>query len=494
MAQDQEYATFGRQVGYVIGANIATHLLVFIQLPILTRALGANLYGTWSLINVTVFLIFPFAMLGLSMAVIRFLSAEKDVGRIREDFFSVCSIVGIAGIVLSLLLFLLSDFLAVYIFRDVSLSSYIKLASVLILFNAMYQVLRTFFRVRRRIGLYTTIVLMYDAFQVGLIVLFILLGYKLTGAISALIINGILFNLIALFIILKQIGFQLPRFSRMKSYLKWGVPLTPAAAILWIIHTSDRYMVSYFIGVTAAGIYNAAYAIGNYASFALMPLGIVLYPNVVKTYEEGNLDITRNYFKYSVKYLMIIAIPAACGLSILGKPLLQILTTPEFMPGSNIVPFVAFGAIFFCFYQIGVYVLQLAGKTGLVMILLGTAAGLNILLNIILIPRMGILGAAVATLVAYSVLGMVTLIVSRRYFKFNLGIPSIVKSIFASAIMVVCIWLINPDSIATVVISIFVGAVVYFAVLLLVKALSKEELAFFINFLKNNMRKIHLLK
>jgi O-antigen/teichoic acid export membrane protein len=335
---------------------------------------------------------------------------------------------------------------------------------------------------------------MYDASQVGLIVLFILLGYELTGVISALIINGILFNLIILLIILKQIGFQLPMFSRIKSYLKWGVPLTPSIAILWIIHTSDRYMVSYYIGVTAAGIYNAAYAIGNYASFALMPLGMVLYPNVVKTYEEENLDITRNYFKYSVKYLMIIAIPSAFGLSILAKPLLQILTTPEFVPGSSIVPFVAFGAVLFCYYQIGVYVLQLAGKTGLVTILLGIAAGLNILLNIILIPRMDILGAAVATLVAYSVLGMVTLMVSRRYFKFNLGVPSIVKSICASAIMGVCIWLIKPGSIATVVISIFIGVVFYFAVLLLVKALSKEELAFLTNFLKNNIRKIHLLK
>jgi len=493
MEQKQEYAKFGRQVGYLFATNIATVLQVFIQLPILTRAFGASLYGTWTLINVTGYLLFPFAVLGLSWAVLRFLAAEKDVGRIREDFFSVCSIVCIAGLIISILLFILSDFLAAYIFRDVNLSYYIKLASILILFNAMFHLLRTFFRLQRRMGLYTIITIMYDASQVGLIVLFILLGYKLTGAIIALLINGLLFNLITLFIILKQIGFQLPRFSRLKSYLRWGVPLTPNEAILWIVNSSDRYMVSYFMGVTAAGIYNAAYSIGNYASFALMPLSVVLYPNIVKTYEEGNLDMTRNYFKYSIKYLMMIAIPAAFGLSMLAKPLLQIITTPEFVPGSSIVPFVAFGAVFFCFYQTCIHVIYLSGKTELVTILLSTGAGLNILLNIILIPRLGIMGAALATLVAFAVLGMLTLIVSGRYFKFDIDIPSIVKSIFASAVMAVCIWLISPNSIATVVISIPAGAIVYLAVLLLIKTLSKGELAFFINFLKN-MGKIQLVK
>jgi O-antigen/teichoic acid export membrane protein len=493
MEQKQEYAIFGRQVGYVIGVNISTSLLAFIQLPILTRALGANLYGTWALINVTIYLLFPFALLGLSVAIVRFLAVEKDPGRIREDFISVCFIVCTAGVVLSLLLFLLSDYLAAYIFRDVSSSSYFRLASVLILFNAMGQLFLAFFRVKRRIGLYTIIALMYNVSQAGLIILFTLLGYKLTGAITALIISGVLFTLINLSIILKEIGFQLPRFTHMKSYLRWGLPLTSNEAILWIITTSDRYMVSYFLGVAAAGIYNAAYSIGNYASFALTPLGIVLYPNVIKSYEEGNPDVTRNYFKYSVKYLMMITIPCAFGISILAKPLLQILTTPEFTPGSNVVPFVAFGGVVYCFYYIGVYVIQMAGKTELVIMLLGIAAGLNILLNFILIPRMGIVGAALATLVAYAALGMLSLIVSRRYFKLDLDIPSIVKSFLASAVMAFCIWLIAPDSIATVVISIFAGVIVYFAVLLLIKTISKEELAFFTSFLRRQ-RKVHLVK
>jgi len=494
MEQNQKYTTFGRQVGYIIIANIAIYLLGFIYIPILTKGLGANLYGIWSLINVTVSLIVPFAMLSFSVSVVRFLAAEKDKSRVREDFLSAYSIVFISGAAFSLLLFFLSNFLAVSIFKDVNSSSYIKLASILILLNSIHALPLAFFRMRRRIGLRAVLNLVYNAFQVGLIIAAILLGYKLTGVIAAIIISGILFNLITLLYILRQTGFQLPRFSHMKSYLRWGIPLTPNTAILWIIHSSDRYMISYFIGVTAAGIYSAAYAIGNYASLALMPLGTVLYPNISKTYDEGNLDETGNYLKYSVKYLMMVAIPSAFGLSMLAKPLLQILTTPEFVTGSSLVPFVAFGAVLFCFFQIPIYIIHLVGKTQITVRLLVTSAGINILLNLILIPRMGIIGAAIATLIAYGVLGMLTLIVTRRYLKFDLSLPFMAKSIFSSGIMGLCIWLISPQSIVMLIISIFAGIAVYFSVLLLIKGLSKEELAFFATFIKDSMRKIRVRK
>ena len=494
MEQNQEYATFGRQVGYVISANIAVYLLGFIYIPVLTKGLGANLYGTWSLISVTVSLIVPFAMLSFPMSIVRFLAAEKDMGRIREDFLSACSIVFISGTIFSLLLFFLSDILAASIFKDSGLASYIKLASILILLNSIQALPLAFFRMRRRIGLNAILNLVYNASQIGLIIAAILLGYKLTGLITALIISGILFNLITLLYILRQTGFQLPRFSRMKSYLRWGIPLTPNTAILWIIHMSDRYLISYFIGVTAAGIYGAAYAIGNYASLALMPLGIVLYPNVIKTYDKGKLSETRNYFKYSIKYLMMVAIPSAFGLSILAKPILQILTTPEFVSGSTIIPFIAFGALLFSFYQICVYIIHLVGKTGITVRLLAASAGINILLNFILIPHMGVLGAAIATLTAYGVLGILTLMVTRRYLKFDLSLPFMAKSIFSSGIMTLGIWLMNPQSIAMLIISIFAGVAVYFSVLLLIKGLSKEELAFFTTFIKDNMRKIRLGK
>jgi O-antigen/teichoic acid export membrane protein len=488
------YTIFGRQVGYVIGASIAIALLALIQLPILTKGLGTTLYGTWSLIKVTISLVVPFALLGFESAIVRFLSAEKDKAKISEDFLSAGSTVFIFGAVLSLLLFLFSDYLASSIFKDIDSSSYIKLASILILFNALDGLTLTFFRMQRKIGLYTTLNISRNALQVGLIVAAVLMGYELTGVIIAVIASGAVFVVINLFIILRQTGLRLPRFSNTKSYLRWGAPLIPNFAILWIIQVSDRYIVSYFLGVAAAGIYSAAYTMANYAAFVLSPLSIVLYPTIIKLYEEKEISETRKYLKYSLKYFMLIALPSAFGLSILAQPLLSLLTKPEFVTGNTVVPFVAFSAVFFGFYRICLYIIFLVNRTGLTVRLLGTAAALNIVLNIILIPPMGIVGAAVATLVAYVVLGMLTLIVSRRYLKFDLSLLFVLKSAIASAIMALCIYLFDPASVTEVIISIVGGILIYFGVLLIMKGLSKSEIRFFLNFVKEHLQRLRLGK
>jgi O-antigen/teichoic acid export membrane protein len=494
MEQNQEYATFSKHVGYVIAANMAVLLLGLVQIPILTKGLGVNLYGIWSLIDVTISLLAPVALISLNIAIVRFLAAEENKARITDDFISALSIVSITGAALSILLFFLSDVIAAYVFKDISASYYIKLASILILVNSLYLLSLSFFRMRRSMGLYSLLTTVFNISQVAIIVVSILLGYKLTGVLVASIINGIVFILINLVIIFKKIGFTVPTFSHMKTYIKWGLPLVPNTSILWIIHTSDRYIVSYFLGVDAAGIYSAAYSIGQYALFVLAPLGIVLYPTIARHYDEGNLNETRVYLKYSTKYLMMIAIPSAFGLSILAKPLLNILTTPQFLTGSTVVPFVAFGAVIFSFFQISVYIIHLVGKTKINVRLLGIAAALNIALNFLLIPRMGIVGAAVATLIAYGVLGILTLIVTRRYLKFDLSLSFIGKSIVSSSIMTFCIWAISPKTLVWVIISIISGVLIYFGMLFLVRGFSKSEITFFAKFIKDGFRKIDILK
>ncbi len=477
-------------MSYVIATNVVTFLLSLISIPLLTKGLGASLFGIWSLLETTVKLIVPFATLYLSSGIVRFLAGEKDSRIVKEDFFSACTVVFISGTIFSLLLFSLADYLALYIFKDTGAASYIKFGSALVLINSLYPVLLAFFRMQRKIGLYSTLDVTYNISQVSLIVAAIMTGYSLGGVITAFMVSGILVIVISLSIIFRQIGGHVPRFSNMKSYLKWGIPLTPNLAILWIISVSDRYMISYFLGTASVGIYSASYALGQYASFILIPLGIVLYPTLSKHYNEGNPEQAGKYLSYSFKYLMTITIPAAFGLSILAKPLLRILTTPEFVTGSNVVPWVAFGALLYCFYYMCLYVIQLEGKTYLTVRLLGTSAIANIILNLVLIPRMGIVGAAIATFIAYGVLGALSLLVTRRYLKFDLSLPLIGKSILASAMMTLCIWAIRPESISLVIVTILAGVIIYFGVMLLLRSFSRQELHFFSTFIRDNIRTI----
>jgi O-antigen/teichoic acid export membrane protein len=488
MNQTRAYTVFGRQVGYVIFTNIVQLVLGVILIPVITKNLGSSLYGVWSLIGVTISLIVPFSVLSFNTSIVRFLAAEKDINKIREDFYSACILVLTSGSVLSLIMFLLSGIIATYIFKDYGLVTYIRISAVLVLLNSLSQVLLAFFRKGINIGIYTVLSLTLNVITFILTMLFVSRGHSLTGVLTATIISLVAINILALVMILKQIHFQRPRFSNMKSYLKWGIPLTPNPAIMWIITASDRYIISYFLGVSAAGIYNAAYILGSYASLALVPLGIVLYPMVSKTYDEGNLKECSNYFKYSFKYLMMVSIPSAIGLSVLAKPLLRILTTPEFVSGSPVVALVAFGALLHCFQQICIYVLHLVGKTRLNLRILSTGAILNIIFNVALIPRLGIIGAGIGSLIAYTVLGVMTLLITNKYLKFDLNLFFILKSFVSSSVMALLIWLIKPETILMILFSIAVGIIVYFGILIVIRGFSKTELAFFKSFVERSVK------
>ena len=81
-----EYKLFAQRVGLTGIVNIIVSLRGLILLPILTKTLGTDLYGVWTLILVTISLLMPLGLLGLSNVMIRFFAAEKDKNKIRQDF------------------------------------------------------------------------------------------------------------------------------------------------------------------------------------------------------------------------------------------------------------------------------------------------------------------------------------------------------------------------------------------------------------------------
>jgi O-antigen/teichoic acid export membrane protein len=477
LSPTEEYKGYAKDIGLVAGAQIAVALLHFARLPILTKWLGASAFGTWSLIWVTVVLITPLATLGLGMAMVRFLAAERDKAKIRERFMSVLVTSLAAGAVISLILVLFSNLFATSIMGDADSAGLFRLGSLMIITQALGQITVAFFRTFRQMKWYSALMVIKAAVQLGLILGLLLLGWEVNGVILAVIASDVLGIVIALSVALRQTGLQLPRFTELKGYLQYGLPLVPTSAMLWIMNSSDRYMIGYFMQSEDVGIYTAAYTLTFVTSLFLSPLQAVLLPTVSKSYDDGDIAKTRTYFKYSLKYLLMLTIPATFGISVLATPLLRIFTTSEFASGNLVIPFVAFGILIFEFYHICVYVFYLVKKTYWVLRLLIISAALNIGLNLLLIPTMGIVGAAVATLIAYIVLGILTVVIAFRYFKFDLGFVFIIKSVVASAVMALGIWLFKPLGVVEVIIAILLGIIVYFAILLVLKGFTKNELS-----------------
>jgi len=474
------YKKYTRDIGIVSSTNILLALRGLIILPVISKTLGASGYGTWAQVMVTLSLIAILADLNLSASLARFLAAQKDKGEIREGFFSVVITVLSLSLVIALILFLLGNIISSVLFHDPGLRQVVYLIAIIIPFWAIEIVCRGFFRAFREIKTYSILLLSRNLLEVALIIYLVLSGYGIFGAVVSLLIARIAVDAVMLYIIIRRIGIILPRFSQLRPYLSFGVPMIPGLLSSWITSSSDRYVIGILIGIAPVGFYSAGYSIGVAISLFTAPLAFVLLPTLSRLYDENRIAEVKIHLTYSLKYFLMLAIPSAFGLSMLAKPLLHILATPEFVStGSLVVPFIAVSYLLSGVYVVFSQVFVLTGKTRIIGILWSAAAILNLGLNIIFIPRFGVLAAAATTLVSYTLVTGITVFFSTKYLRFSAGPTFILKSVIASLVMSSVIWILNPTGVPNVLFTIGLGAVIYFAVLFLTRGFSLNEIRFF---------------
>lgn len=472
-----EYTLFTKRVGLVGMVRLITNIRGLILIPILTKTLGATEYGAWSQILVTISLAMPFIMLGLPSAMVRFLPAERENKELGKGFFTVIFTIFFVSMVFALFLFLSSNSLAILLLRNVSFAPIFKIASALIILEALNQASLELFRVFGQIKKYSVLIILQTFVEVGLVSFFVLSGFGLVGAIISLLITRGVILLLSLCLIISHIGFIVPDFSVLRPYLLFGLPLIPSVVFEIIVASSDRYVIGFFMGAAPVGIYSAAYGIGSVILVFLGPISCILSPTVFKSYDEEKIDEAKTYLSYSLKYFLMFSIPSVFGLSILASPLLVTLTTSEFVSlGVFIVPLVALSMILEGARAIFGEVLMLFKRTKIFGIASITAGLTNLVLNIALIPYFGIIAAAITTLISYGLLGFIMYSVSRKYMKFELNLSFTIKSILSSVVMGFIICVLSPIGAVMIMLTVGIGAIVYFCVLFLLKGFKREEL------------------
>lgn len=473
------YQSFAKDVAIIGITSVLTSFGGFFLLPIITKALGTYEYGIWAQISVTISLLSSISLMGLSMALVRFLAAEKEVDKIREAFYSIVFIVAFSGIVVSLLAFAISEPLASTFFRDPNASYFIRAAALLILLSALDSIVVFYFRIFRQTKTYAFLILFSSFGQLALTLGFLLAGFGLMGVIAAGLIIQTLIFVSSISVIIAQIGFVVPKFTMSSEYLRYGLPLTPNSLIRWLNDSSDRYVVGIFLGMNAVGIYSAAYAIGSLIQLFVSPIQLILFPELSSLFDEGREEEVKVYLSYSMKYFLFLAIPSVVGLSVLSRAILEIITTPEFAEGYLVIPFVALAGLAAGVFQIIINITHLVKKTQFNLYIHLLASTSNLLLNLTLIPTIGILGAAIAALVSYTLMALVAYYVSSKYITFAIDWPFIAKSVVSSAAMAGIIETMYPKSNIDLLVAVVVGAIVYFAIIAVLGGLSKMEILMF---------------
>jgi len=424
----------------------------------------------------TIAVLQPFILLGLQDAILRFLSPLSKE-KIVQGLITVIITVLLTSSIIAIIFFFSSDFLANIIFKEPLAVNIIKLAVPLIILDTVNMIILGSFRVFGMIKKYAAVLIIKTSLEIALIIFFVLSGYGLIGAILSLIITEAVSLIIMLFFIFSYAGFAKPDFLLLKPFLIFGLPLIPITLARFVIDSSDRYVIGFYMGAEKVGIYSAAYGLGIIPLVLSTYLVYVLGPTVYNLHDNGLIEKARTYLSYSWKYLLMLSIPSAFGLSILSRPLLLNMTTSKFVPeGIYIIPLVVLCMVFWGMEQIFGVSLLIFKRRKIFVIAFVSGAVTNFILNIIFVPQYGIVAAAVTTLIAYIIITIIIGYSSRRYFTFSLNFRFIAKCIFASLGMTISIWIFNPITIVGIIISIIMGVFVYFCLLFLQKGFRKGEL------------------
>ena len=278
------------------------------------------------------------------------------------------------------------------------------------------------------------------------------------------------------FLIVRELGFS-TKLKSLREELKFAIPTVPNNVSSWVVDSSDKFVIGVFLGSAAVGCYSPGYALGSILLMFLTPFAVLLPAVLPEYFEAGDMEKVDTFLSYSMKYYLLITVPAAVGMSLLSKPLLYVLTTDIIAnQGFMVTPLVALGAIFMGIYGISNNIIILEKKTTILGYIWITVAILNIALNMFAVPYLGIFGAGLATLICYFFAFAVTLVYSRRYARLPFDYKSIAKILIASVIMGIFVKVANPYGIFNILIVIAIAVVIYFVVLFLLKGIDKKEI------------------
>jgi O-antigen/teichoic acid export membrane protein len=230
--------------------------------------------------------------------------------------------------------------------------------------------------------------------------------------------------------------------QRLKTYAGYGLPISASLVLALALATTDRFLIAAFLNTQSVGAYHAAYTLANRTlDVIFLWLGAAGGPALVMALERGGREALKTAAKEQASTLLLIALPAAAGLALVARPLAEVLVGEGLRDGAaQITPWIALGGFFagittYYFHQ----AFTLARRTGLLLGAMAFPAAANVALNLILVPRYGVIGAAWATAASYGLGTVASWALGRRAGALPIPWETVLKCGVATALMALAV-------------------------------------------------------
>jgi O-antigen/teichoic acid export membrane protein len=209
-----------------------------------------------------------------------------------------------------------------------------------------------------------------------------------------------------------QLGLEFDR-KLLREMNKFGLPLVPSALALWAINFVDRLFVAHYKGQGEVGVYSVAVRVSSAIVFILIAFRTAWPAFAYSIEDDGE---ARRTYAYVLTYLVLITCWASLALGALAPWIVDLLAAPAFHRAQDAVALLSFAAAAYAGYTVLAIGSGRARRTQFNWVVTGFGAAVNIALNVALIPRYGMVGAAISTLISYIALMIGMTLYSQRVY------------------------------------------------------------------------------
>ncbi|WP_430494467.1 oligosaccharide flippase family protein [Rossellomorea marisflavi] len=397
---------------YTIG-NFLTKFIQFLLLPIYTYTLSASELGKFDLYNSIVLVLIPIITLQISDGVFRNLIDESNINQkikiTTNSIFGLFLNIGASLVVLVTVVLVTSR---------IEFNGELILWMVFLVLNIVFIYFQSLSRGlgKNKIFAFSGFI---NAIVMGLTALYFLIILD-TGYFGLVIATIVSFSVSILFVAIgiqffKLIDFKKIDFSVYKALLAYSAPLVPNFLSWWIINMSDRLLVNYFLGTSELGIYSIAYRLANILLFATTVFNLAWQESAILSFNSSEKNsyysqVFNNYFKFLFSSIMIL---------ITAFPFIIGLFSESYHEAIFLIPYLLFSVAFSAFSSFFGSAFQSSKNTKEALSSSLIAGITNILLNITLLPLIGLVGAVISTMLSFLIMWIYRVVQTKKYFKIS---------------------------------------------------------------------------
>ncbi len=392
--------------------GIISKIIPLVMVPIVTRLMpNTEYYGVSDLSNTIVNLASSLAIMGMYDAMFR-MFFERDEETYKKRVCSTALVFTIGtSLVVFLLMILLRNQISELFLRDTGYAYVIYFSALATLVGATNSIVSAPTRMQNRRGIFLITNTIGPILSYSVAIPMLLKGHYIIALPLAAVISGVFLE--AVFGILNRKWFSVKLFDSglLKQLLEIAVPLLPIFLIYWLFSSLSKVLISNMIGVGAEGVYSVGSKFGQASQLIYLAFAGGWQFFAFSTMREEN-QVRNNSLVF--EYLGIISFAATAFVCALSHPLFMALFQEEYLPGYIVTPYLFLSPLLLMLFQVACNQFLVIKKTWPNLLILTIGALLCVAANYALIPVLGIEGAAIATLIGYTVSVIVCVLVLNR--------------------------------------------------------------------------------